>query len=295
MKKYDDLLEPHDPNDPDPWFATLVDTSIPINAEVKRAWVADTSTASRQYLLPVVRPFCRLAMILNQLIKVITPKRWSAVVPLHRAIAWGMRSFVSPEANLLIMRHFHLGAEIQQFILKNINNIDMPELSFMRFERIEDLATDAFVKHDLNLFNFVIWLNQGLRKQGREIEVPDNYDFSMLTENEFPIKDIPHTNWNRIDLLTAIEVYTPVFQLLLTDSEFWRASNSLQFDETMAIYTSKLFNDPLPLLLVNNKHPMVSQNVLGAGYRLVLHGLATEMLHAYLVQKKHDYEAKSKS
>ena len=40
------------------------------------------------------------------------------------------------------------------------------------------------------------------------------------------------------------------------------------------------------LALVNNKHPMVAQSTLRAGYRLVLHGLASEMLHAYLVQKK---------
>jgi len=50
MKKYEDLLQPHDPQDPDPWFATLVDTSIPINPEVKRAWLVDTATSSRQYL-----------------------------------------------------------------------------------------------------------------------------------------------------------------------------------------------------------------------------------------------------
>ena len=105
------------------------------------------------------------------------------------------------------------------------------------------------------------------------------------------MKDMGQKNLNCIDLLTAIEVYTPIFQLLLTDSDFWRASNSLQLDETIAIYASRLLNDPLPLLLVNNKHPMIALNTQGAGYRLVLHGLASEMLHAYLVEKKREQAA----
>lgn len=291
MKKYADLLQAHDPDDPDPWFATLVDTSIPIDPEVKRAWLSDTGTNSRQYLLPVIRPFCRLAIVFNQLLKLVTPKSWRAVVPLHRLIAWGMKKFVSYEANWLIMRHFHLGAEIQQFVLKNLPDIEIPELHFMRFERIEDLGTDAFLKHDINLFNFVTWVSQELRRQERTISAPEKLDFSMITEGEFPIKDIPLTKLNCIDLLTAIEIYTPVFQLLLTDSDFWRASNSLQLDETIAIYASRLLNDPLPMLLVNNKHPMIALNTQGAGYRLVLHGLASEMLHAYLVEKKREQAA----
>jgi hypothetical protein len=230
-------------------------------------------------------------MIAIQLLKLVTPKRWRAVVPLHKAIAWGMKTFVSYEANWLIMRHFHLGAEIQQFIVKNLPGIEIPDLHFMRFERIDDLSEDAFLKHDINLFNFIIWLNQALRRQERQISAPEKLDFSMITDGEFPIKDIPRTHWNRIDLLTAIEVYTPVFQFCLTDSDFWRASNSLQLDETIAIYASRLLNDALPLLLANNKHPMIAQNVIGAGYRLVLHGLATEMLHAYLIEKKREQKA----
>jgi hypothetical protein len=38
--------------------------------------------------------------------------------------------------------------------------------------------------------------------------------------------------------------------------------------------------------LVNNKHPLVPLSTLQAGYRLLLHGLAAECLHATLVQIK---------
>ncbi|KCB52279.1 hypothetical protein L537_4659, partial [Bordetella hinzii 1277] len=75
----------------------------------------------------------------------------------------------------------------------------------------------------------------------------------------------------------------PLYQLLLTDNDFWRAANSLQLDETIGIYAAQLLGAPQHLVLVNNKHPLVPMSTLRAGYRLVLHGLSTEMLHSLLM------------
>ena len=62
--------------------------------------------------------------------------------------------------------------------------------------------------------------------------------------------------------------------------------HSLQLDETIGIYAAKVLQKPEGLILVNNKHPMVVPATWSAGYRLVLHGLSSEMLHAILVQQK---------
>lgn len=43
---------------------------------------------------------------------------------------------------------------------------------------------------------------------------------------------------------------------------------------------------PYHLSLVNNKHPMVPQSTLRAGFRLSLHGFATEMLYELLLRAK---------
>jgi hypothetical protein len=40
------------------------------------------------------------------------------------------------------------------------------------------------------------------------------------------------------------------------------------------------------IALVNNKHPMVPLSTLSAGFRLMLHGLAAESLHATLREFK---------
>ena len=79
----------------------------------------------------------------------------------------------------------------------------------------------------------------------------------------------------------------------MTDSDFWRACNSLQLDETVAIYASRLIGDPSYVSLVNNKHPLIPLSTLQAGYRLLLHGLAAECLHATLIQFKRQQAAQT--
>jgi hypothetical protein len=81
-------------------------------------------------------------------------------------------------------------------------------------------------------------------------------------------------------------MFTPTYQLFLTDNDFWRASNSLQLDETIGLYVATILNSPQHLVLVNNKHPLVPMSTLRAGNRLVLHGLSTEMLHSLLMDLK---------
>ena len=44
-------------------------------------------------------------------------------------------------------------------------------------------------------------------------------------------------------------------------------------------------------MLLNNKHPLVPMSTLRAGFRLVLHGLSTEMLHCVLMEMKEAQEA----
>jgi hypothetical protein len=73
---------------------------------------------------------------------------------------------------------------------------------------------------------------------------------------------------------------------LINSTDFWRASNSLPLDETIGIYVATIMNSPQHLILLNNKHPLVPMSTLRAGYRLVLHGLSTEMLHALLMEMK---------
>ena len=276
----------HDPRDPNPWMAIYLDRSIPIAEDVKLAWLEDCSSKSRQFLLPVARPLARATIVVFQVVKTFLPSAFTSSRVLHHILSWSLTRFVSANANWLILRHFNLGAEILQFIGRNVPGVTIPALNDMRLTNLEQIKDDAFLKHDLNVFNFVIYLNRQLLDQGRQLEACAEPDFSCITDGDLPIEPMPDGATNFIDLHTAIELYTPIYQLFLTDNDFWRATNSLQLDETIALYVSRILGDPTPMLLVNNRHPLISMSTLRAGYRLVLHGLATEMLHAFLVTRK---------
>lgn len=276
----------HDRRDPNPWLALYLDRSIQLDDEAKAALLISMGSHSRQFLLPVMRPLARLAMILIQLIKIFIPKGFTSSRVLHRLIYWGLKYFVSPEANFLILRHFHIGSEILAFIASNVPAVKM-QLNPLKPETLEDLLDDLFLKHDLNLFNFVIELNKQLRAQGCDIEPQEPVNFEAITDGPFQLAVFPRRWTNVIDVQTAIELYTPLYQLFLTDHDFWRAANSLQLDETIGVYVARILNSAQYLGLINNKHPMVPLTTLSAGFRLMLHGLAAETLHATLREFKH--------
>lgn len=285
QRQADFVHQTHNPDDPNPWQALYLDQSTPIDDEVKRAWLVDSSSWSRQYLLPFIRPMARSLIILFQVLKFIAPQSWSSSPVLHKVLAFGMEYFIRPEANWLILRHFCIGSQVLAFIGTN-SPVPVPT-NPLRPEKISDVQPDMYLVHDLNLYNFIIRLNQGLREQGKELAYVATPDLSMVMQPEYlRIEHMPNRRSNFLDLQSAIELFTPIYQLFLTDDDFWRATNSLQLDETIGIYAATILGAESRLGLVNNKHPLVPMSTLKAGSRLVLHGLSTEMLHGYLMKLK---------
>ena len=290
-RDYPALNARHNPDDPDPWQTLWLDNSTPMHQGVKKAWLYDSNTWSRQYLLPFLRPLARLVIVILQIIKVVMPDWLSSSKLLHRFLAWALSVFATPEANWLILRHFWIGSENLAFLNANIKGADVV-MNPLRPEDLPDLVDDLFIKHDINLFNFISRVNLKLQNQGHtEIQANSELDFSMISDNgDFAIKPQNNGFFNVFDLQTCIDLFTPIYQLFLTDRDFWRSVHSLQLDETIGIYAAKVLNRPDGLILVNNKHPMVIPATWDAGYRLVLHGLSSEMLHALLVREKRRYQ-----
>ncbi|WP_208543235.1 DUF6999 family protein [Marilutibacter alkalisoli] len=285
MRREPDFLDQaHDPRDPNPWLAMYLDRSTPIDDAVKHAWLADSSSRSRQYLLPFIRPFARTMIVLIQVFKVFTPRKLAFSRALHRLLAWGMENFIRPEANWLILRHFHLGSQILEFIARNapVAVATNP----LRPEKIADVREELFLIHDLNLYNFIIRLNKTLQDEGRQLEYVERPNLSMIRQPPLRLEDMPRQRRNFLDLQSSIELFTPIYQLLLTDSDFWRATNSLQLDETIGLYAATLLDAHDHLVLLNNRHPLVPMSTLRAGFRLTLHGLSTEMLHDFLMRMR---------
>jgi uncharacterized protein DUF6999 len=125
-------------------------------------------------------------------------------------------------------------------------------------------------------------MNKSLRAQGRDLTPVEKPDFSMITDGPFELERTKKGWLNFADVQTAVEVYTPLYALLLPRADFIRASNSLQLDEPVAIYIGKILGSDYHLSFIKNGHPLVALSTLQAGYRLMLHGLDCEALHGWL-------------
>lgn len=275
----------HDHRDPDPWLALWLDRTLPFAPKAKAALIRDQRSRSRQFLLPIVRPFARLSIVLAQLVHTLSPGHPHAPRFLHRSIAFGMKYFLSPDANMLILRHFHIGAQILRFISDNATPGFHPKLEPMTPFTVDDVKANLFLNHDLNIYNYLIDLNRELDRRGAAIERKDSIDFSAIKE-DIELAPLREGRTNVVDLQTAIEMYTPAYAMFLTDRDFWRAANSLQLDETIGMYCARLTGEEKHLSLINNRHPLVPHSTLAAGFRLMLHGLSSEVLHGFLVQLK---------
>ncbi len=278
-------ISTHDSRDPNPWLAMYLDSSIPINDSTKLALMRDNNSRSARLLLPLIQVWSKITMFFIHVFKFIFPNLINSSRILHRILAWGLKWFVSKDANLLIFRHFHVGSEIMSFIARNIDGVEITTTP-LKPRDFNDIHDDLFLRHDLNLYNFVINLNHQLKQKNIGIKGKQLLDMDMITPDRFDHIEFPDRWTNILDLRSAIELFTPFYQFFLTANDFVRASNSLQLDETIGIYTSQILNAPAHLSLVNNKHPMVPETTFSAAYRLVLHGLAAETLHAILVRMK---------
>jgi hypothetical protein len=276
-------LSKHDYGNPDPWTALSLDHSTLFDPVAKAALMRNNRSFSRRFLLPVVRVVARLAVVLTQLLRIVVPDWFAAPKLLHRSIAWGMTTFVRPDANYLILRHFHIGTQMLRFIADNVGGLTMKPFP-LRPLTIAALADNVFVQHDLNIYNFIIEVNAQLNAQGRAIGPRPlaEMDFSAIEDFDHLLQPMPRRWHNFIDIQSAIELYTPLYSLLLTHDDFNRASHSLQLDETIAIYVARMFDTVAPIALVNNRHPVVPFSTVESGFRLMLHGIDAEQLYGFV-------------
>jgi hypothetical protein len=271
----------YDVRDPDPWLALYLDQSLPIDPVAKTALLKGNRSWSRRWLFPIVRPGVFAFFILVKIARGISPHHPNWNGALHRLIHWGLKTFASPEANTLILRHFHIGTELLAFIKANAGPVEVETVP-LRPRTLKDLEANVFLQHDLNVFNFIIQLNASLRAQGRDLAPVDELDLSMVSVEPFELAPLPKGRLNFADVQTAIEVYTPLYALFLPRADFVRAANSLQLDETIAIYIAKILGMDYHLSFMKNGNPLVPLSTLQAGYRLMMHGLDCEALHGWL-------------
>lgn len=274
---------PHNRLDPNTWDLVYLDNAIPMDERAKAYMVKDLNNWTRSYLLIPIKLIANILLAIIMTFKRLLPFQFKAYGLMHHSAAWFLNNFVSPEACYLIVRHLGLGSNIVNFLIDNGPNPQIAK-SQLYPRTVSDLADNAFLEHDLILYNFVYDYHQAEKNNPNWVEQIKarglNYDSIRPVKVDI---DFTKRRWLRIlDLESAIELFKVFYSLCLTSDEFARAVLSLQFDESFGIYLSKITNDYQWNHVITNRHPLAPNSPFSASRALMLHGIVTEYLHKYL-------------
>ncbi|NEP12550.1 MAG: hypothetical protein F6K14_20545 [Symploca sp. SIO2C1] len=279
--------QPYDRNNPNTWQVLEQEQAIPLDAIAKAYMLKDLQSWTRRYLLIPIKIIANLALGLIMTIKRLLPFQFNLYSLMHRAAAFFLQYFVSPEACYLIVRHIGLGSNIINFLIDNGPDTTIAK-SKLYPRTIADLADNVFLEHDLILYNFVWDYSQAKQANSNWLEQvqANNLNYESIRSVEVEI-DFANCRWLRIlDLESAIELFKVFYSFCLTSDEFERAVLSLQLDENFGLYISQITGDYNWNHVITNRHPLIPNSPFNAARDLFLHGLLTEYLHRYLELKK---------
>ena len=282
---------PYDRLDPNVWDVLYLEEAAPLDPVAKAHMVRDLRSWTRNYLLIPIKLIANLLLALIMAVKRLLPFQFRAYGLMHRSAAFFLNTFVSPEACYLIVRHLSLGSNIVNFLIDNGPDPTI-EKSPLYPRTVSDLADNAFLEHDLILYNFVFDYSQAQKANPNWLaerqQKPVNYDSIQPVTVDI---DFQKRRWLRLlDLESAIELFKVFYSLCLTSDEFERAVISLQLDENFALYVSAITGDYDWNHLVTNRHPLIPNSPFNAARDLFLHGLMSEYLHRYLELRKEQAE-----
>jgi hypothetical protein len=276
------IPEPRDRSNPNAWDALYLDQAIPVDPVAKAYMIRDLRSWTRSYLLLPVKLIANICLALILVIKRLLPFQFSHYQLMHRTAAWFLNHFVTPEACYLIIRHINLGSNIVNFLIDNGPDPAIAKSSLYP-TTIADLAENAFLEHDIILYNFVLDYNQAQRDNPQWLlSLPKaELDYSSIQPMQIEV-DFSRRGWRILDLESAIELFKVIYSFWLTCDEFERAVLSLEFDENFGCYVSALTGDYRWNHIITNRHPLAPESPFAAARNLLLHGIITEYLHRYL-------------
>lgn len=272
-----------DRKNPNTWDALYLDAAIPVDPVAKAYMIRDLRSWTRVFLFLPIKLFANFSLALILVFKRLLPFQFSNYALMHRMAAWFLNTFVSPEACYLIVRHICLGSNIVNFLIENGPDPTI-EPSKLYPSTVKDLAENAFLEHDLILYNFVLDYNEAQRKHPNWIhEVRDRgLTYTSIQPVNVEI-DVTRRGWLQVlDLESAIELFKIIYSFWLTCDEFERAVLSLEFDENFGCYISAITGDYNWNHVITNRHPLAPESPFAAAHNLLLHGIITEYLHQYL-------------
>ncbi len=263
-----------------PFMRTVtVDNSLPIDRAAVDLWLKDLHNPLRWIVRPVLQLLFATLLHITWALKRLPFPQFRAHRLLQRMICWFCRNVVSPEANVLILRHFATESNILNFLRDNSNAPHVPPLELYP-QKIDDLLEHTFVRHDQELFRM-------FRELGPWDESPEPKPVRALNwTNWRPIaldlQAIPRRATQWIDFETSHALFMCLFCFLLTAEEYRDSINGFNLDQSIAIRIGKMIGDPTLTEYAYNKYPLYPVGPWNLAQRFLMHGFFTEHLHARL-------------
>lgn len=285
------VAEPRDRRNPNAWDALYLDNAIPVDPIAKAYMIRDLQNWTRHYLLFLIRFIANVLLAMILIFKRLLPFQFSNYRFMHRTAVWFLNNFVTPEACYLIVRHICLGSNIVNFLIDNGPDPGI-EKSSLYPGTIDDLAENAFLEHDLILYNFVLDYSDAQKKNPNWLKQIDRQklNFTSIQSISININTSQRRSLQVLDLESAIELFKIIYSFWLTCDEFERAVLSLEFDENFGCYFSAVTGDYNWNHVITNRHPLAPESPFNAARNLLLHGIITEYLHRYLELQKQKTE-----
>jgi hypothetical protein len=259
--------------------AVAVDNSLPLDPAAVELWLNDVYNPLRWIVRPLLQVVFAVALHLIWVLKRLPLPQFRAHRLLQWMICWFCRNFVSPEANVLILRHFATESNILNFLRDNSGAPNVPPLGLYP-RTTDELLEYTFVLHDQELFRMIrdlgAWDEPQALKPARELN----------WENWRPIAvdaaSLPRRATQVLDFETSHALFMCLFCLLLTAEEYRDSINGFNLDQSIAIRIGRIIGDPTLTEYVYNKYPLYPVGPWNLAQRFLMHGFFTEHLHARL-------------
>ena len=254
----------------------LFDPALPLSDEARALAARDLTRWSHRALLPLARVLSLSCVAVIRACKRVLPFE----IHWHRAIdvlcVWFMRRFVSADAGELLARHFVVETNLLAFIARNCG-APIPEPT-LRPHTIEALGNGAVIEHDIAVYNLVIDVG---RARADLSTTRETLDFSAIKVEEIDAARDRH-RWVELDIETSLYLMNIPFCLFTSESEYERAVNSFQLDESVCAMLAGLTGDTTFRSWTPNKFPAWISVRRDVPKELLWHAMVCEYAHTHL-------------
>ena len=261
--------------------AVAVDNSLPISPVAVELWLRDIENPLRWIVRPVLQLVFAALLHVTWALKRLPLPQFRA----HRLLQWTIcafcRSFVSPEANQLILRHFATESNLLNFLCDNSGTSGVAALELYP-RKVDDLMRYTFVNHDQELFRVMREL--GHWDHSKRALTPAELDWTHWRPIDLVDQGHPRRFTQMLDFETSHALFMCLFCFLLKRDEYRDSINGFNLDQSIALRIGQLIGDPRVAELAYHKYPHYMVGPWNLAQRFLMHGFFTEYLHERLEQ-----------